>query len=333
MTQNQLYRTLGLGDYHTLLQAIAISPAMIGYLDNQHNVVGELNENFARELMELFTLGVGSFTQADVTEVARAWTGHGLTEDRPPRYRFDPARHDSGAKRLFGVTSNLDGPDVINVILDQRRSVHARFLCRKLWSFFAYPVDAGADEVDDIMATYSAGLSIRDTLRAIFLHPGFRSDRARWALVRSPVEYLVAVMRHTGTDSAQLHPEWWCLGMGQNPFFPPNVNGWGQNRYWLTSTAAWTRLQMVNYLHHEMANRGDLPTVSETVADNPRLYRFTPAQSVNLALQNYRIGQVSAASRQWLVDYVTTVRNSSYYWSERAGLLHLPLLLPELVMA
>lgn len=333
MVQNQLFRTLGLGDYRTLLQAVSIGPAMIGYLDNHHNVAGELNENFARELMELFTLGNGAFSQADVTEAARAWTGHGLDHAQPPQYRFDPTLHDAGPKSLFGASGNLDGRDVIDAILDRRRDVHARYLCRRLWSFFAYPVDAGAQEVSDIMVTYSSNLNIRDTLRAIFLHPGFRSSQARWALVRSPIEYLVAVMRHTGTDCSVLHPEWWCLGMGQHPFFPPNVNGWGQNSYWLSSSAAWTRLEMANYLHHEIAKRGDLPNAAETVADNPRAYRHTPAQAVDLALQNYRIGPVSAASRRWLTDYVSTVRNSSYYWSERFGLLHLPLFLPELVMA
>ncbi|MEL6986049.1 MAG: DUF1800 family protein [Actinomycetota bacterium] len=206
-------------------------------------------------------------------------------------------------------------------------------MCHQLWSFFAYPVEADASEVTDIMATYSSALNIGDTLRAVFLHPDFLSEQARWALVRSPIEYLVAVMRHTGTDCSVLRPEWWCGGMGQNPFVAPKVKGWGQNEYWLTSSAALSRQQMLTYLHEQIAKRGDLPTASEATGSNPRTYRFTAGEAVDLALENYQLGTVSAASRQWLVDYVGTVRSSPHHWSERAGLLYLPLLLPELLMA
>jgi uncharacterized protein (DUF1800 family) len=333
MAQNQLFRTLGLGDYRTLLKQVSVNTAMIRYLDNHHNVAGALNENFARELMELFSLGVGKFTQADATEAARAWTGHGLDDSSPRRYRFDPAKHDHGSKTILGAAGNFNGPDVIDVIVDHRRDDHARFMCHKLWSFFAYPVEADAQEVTDIVPTYSAGLTIRDTLRAIFVHPQFLSDRARWALVRSPIEYLVAVMRHTGTDCSVLHPEWWCTAMGQHPFRPPNVDGWGANNYWLTSSAALARISMLNYLSGEIAKRGDLTDETAATGTNPRNHRHTPAAVVDLALANYGIGPVSGASKQWLIDYVTSLRPTSKYWSERTGLLHLPLLLPELVMA
>jgi uncharacterized protein (DUF1800 family) len=331
MDQNHLFRTLGMGGYHTLLQNVSVGPAMLWYLDNDRNVAGRPNENFARELMELFTTGVGHYTERDVTESARAWTGYGLDDDF--NFRFDPGAHDWGSKTFMGQTGNLDGPGIINVILGQRREAHARFMCRKLWSFFAYPVGLNDQEVTDIMAAHRPHLNVRDTLRAIFLHPDFRSARAHRALVRSPVEWLVAVMRHTRTTCAEAHPEWAVAGMGQVPFEPPNVSGWRQNSYWVTSTAAWAKLHLASRVRYHAANRDDIAEAGEIVSYNPKVYRFTPAQSVDKALTNFQIGPVDPASRQKMIDYVISVRASDHGWSERYGTMLLALLLPELQMA
>lgn len=331
MDQNHAFRTLGLGDYATLLQRVSVGPAMVMYLDNDRNVAGRPNENFARELMELFTIGVGHYTERDVTESARAWTGHGV--DGNDNYRFDGTAHDWNPKTFMGRTGNYDGPDIINIILSERRTVHARFMCRKLWSFFAYPVGLNDSEVTDIMATYSVGLDVRDTLRAILLHPRFRSERARWALVRSPVEWLVALMRLTSTNCAVAHPEWALSGLGQVPFQPPNVSGWRQNEYWITTTAAWAKFHFASRLRYHAVNRDDIADASEITSYNPITYRFSPAQSVDKALWNFKVGPVAAGSRQELIDYVNEVRGSDHRWSERYGTLLLTLLLPELQMA
>ncbi len=331
MDQNHAFRTLGMGSYHTLLHNVSVGSAMIQYLDNDRNIVGRPNENFARELMELFTTGVGHYSESDVTESARAWTGHGVDDD--DNYRFDHAKHDHGTKTFMGQSGNLDGPDIINIILGQRREAHARFMCRKLWSFFAYPVGLNDTEVTDIMATYRVGLNARDTLRAIFLHPSFRSERARWALVRSPIEWLVATMRHTSTTCAIAHPEWAVSGLGQIPFQPPNVSGWRQNEYWVTSTAAWAKLNHASRLRYHAARRDDIADANEITRYNPIVYRFSPEQSVDKALWNFKVGPVDGAGRQKLVDYVNTVRASDHRWSERYGTMLLTLLLPELQMA
>jgi uncharacterized protein (DUF1800 family) len=331
MDQNHAFRTLGMGGYHTLLHTVSIGPAMIKYLDNDRNVAGRPNENFARELMELFTTGVGHYTETDVTESARAWTGHGVDDD--DNYRFDPGAHDWGTKTFMGQTGNFDGPDIINIILGQRREAHARFLCRKLWSFFAYPVGLDDPVVTDIMATYRVQLNVRDTVRAIFHHPQFRSEQARWALVRSPFEYLVAVMRHTSTDCSIAHPEWSVSGLGQVPFQPPNVSGWRQNDYWITSTAAWAKLHLASRLRWHAWKRDDIIDASEIIRYNPVVHRYTPDESVDKALWNFKVGPIAPSSRQRLIDYVDTVRASDHRWSERAGTMMLTLLLPELQMA
>lgn len=331
MDQNHLFRVHGLGSYTTLLHHVSLGPAMIKYLDNNLNVAGKPNENFARELMELFVTGIGHYSEDDVKESARAWTGHGLDDDG--NYRFDGGAHDWDSKTFMGQTGNFDGPDIINIMLGQRQSEHARFICHRLWSFFAYPVGLDASEVTDIMATYQQGRNIRDTLRAIFLHSQFRSEQARAGLVRSPIEYVVAAMRHTSTDCGIAHPEWFLSGMGQRPFFPPNVSGWRQNTYWISAAAGWSKMHMASHLRWRAYNRDDIKDTNEIIDYSPVTFKYTPVESVDKALWNYKLGTVNGDSRQKLIDYVTAQRVSDHRWAERAGLLMLPLLLPEMQMA
>lgn len=331
MEQNQLFRRDGLGDYRTLLQRVSIGSAMVLYLDNDQNVVGKPNENFSRELMELFVTGLGHYSETDVKESARAWTGHGVDDN--DNYRFDASAHDGGIKTFMGQRGNFDGPDIINILLDRRRSAHARFMCHRLWSFFAYPVDLNHWIVTDLMATYQVGLNIRDTLRAIFLHPKFRSEQARNGLIRSPIEYVVAVMRHANMDSATVHPEWFLPGMGQRPFDPPNVSGWRQNEYWISDSAAWSKLNLANQVRWAAYRRDDILQTEEVSGYNPLTFKFTPNQSVNNAIANYGLGSINVDSYRKLVDFVKTERASDHRWTERAGLLMIPLLLPELQMA
>ncbi len=331
MDQNHLFRTLGMGSYHTLLHNVSVGPAMIRYLDNDRNVAGNPNENFARELMELFVTGVGHYSEEDVRESARAWTGHGVDDD--DNYRFDGGAHDWNTKTFLGQTGNLDGPDIINILLGQRRQAHARFLCQRLWSFFAYPVGLDDQVVTDIMPAYSASLNITQALRALFLHPQFRSERARTGLVRSPVEYVVAAMRHTSTDCSVTHPEWFLAGMGQRPFFPPNVSGWRQNEFWISAAAGWSKIHLASHLRWLAYNRDDIADANEVVDWTPVTFKYTPEQSVDKAIWNFKLGAVSPTSRQKLIDYVRAERSSDHRWAERSGLLMLTLLLPELQMA
>src|SRR5690606_7209600 len=128
----RLFRAAGRGPLPALARAMAVQPAMLIYLDNKDNVVGRPNENFARELMELFTLGVNEYTQDDVVAAARAWTGHGIVGNA---YAFRPEKHDNGLKTFFGTTANWDGPGIIDHIYGgSKRATAARFLARKLWS-------------------------------------------------------------------------------------------------------------------------------------------------------------------------------------------------------
>jgi uncharacterized protein (DUF1800 family) len=244
--QNQLFRREGMGSFQTLVQHVAIDPAMLKYLDNAFNTKGNQQENWAREMMELFTLGVDQYSQGDVVSNARAWTGHGLVDPYKftgQVYEFHPTKHDDGAdKTIFGITKNWNGPDVLNEICaGVKRDTMARFIAAKVWSFFAYPnPDAGI--VDTLAAAFVAnGLSVTELVRSVFLHDAFWSPTARNGLVRSPAEYVAAVMRGVNRPASDLNPQWYMAGMGQELFNPPNVSGWRPNGYWLSTAAVSAR--------------------------------------------------------------------------------------------
>ena len=160
--QVQLYRSLALGNFRTLCHQMALTVAMLEYLDNATNAAGSPNQNFARELIELMTLGPGNYTEADVDASARAWTGHGIDDSvQPRRYVFRPTWHDNGTKTFFGTTKNWDGPAIIDEILDNpaKRTIMARFICRKLWGWFAYakPADAVINGLADVFVANNLG--------------------------------------------------------------------------------------------------------------------------------------------------------------------------------
>lgn len=319
--QNQLFRTHGLGNFEDLVQRVSVQPAMLAYLDNDRNVAGSPNENFARELMELFTLGVGNYSESDVTESARAWTGHILNDAEA--YTFTPEAHDWGNKTFFGDTRNWDGPMIIDHIINgPKKNTVARFIATKLWSFLAYPKPESA-VVDSISASFAnSGMEIRALLRAILLHPQFRSTKAKNGLIRTPIEYTVAAMRLAGLPCSVAHPEWTLRTMGQQPFYPPNVSGWKQNGYWINSSALWAKSKFASNIRWRLFDRNELADSSSK----------TPAQAADAALALYGIASPTAATRNALINYVTNERLVTT-WAERAGLLMLPLLIPEFQLA
>lgn len=237
--QNQLYRTSAIGNFLTLTQQMSLEPAMLIYLSNAFNVKTAPNDNFGRELLELFTLGVGNYTEDDVKAAARAWTGHNYNTTTKV-YEFRPTRHDTDLKTFFGTTKNWDGPDIINEILRDnapKRLVAARLIAKKLWEFLAYPRPS-ADIVAALGDVFIANnLEIRPLVQAILVHPQFYSAEAINGLVRTPTEWAVALMAYSGLNSAAIGLYNFAERMGQTVFDPPNVAGWKNNTYWLTTSA------------------------------------------------------------------------------------------------
>jgi uncharacterized protein (DUF1800 family) len=320
--QNRLFRASGRGRLLPLTQAMAVQPAMLTYLDNKDNVVGRPNENFARELMELFTLGVGEYTQDDVVAAARAWTGHGIVSGA---YAFRSDRHDSGQKTFLGTTADWDGPGIISHILEgPKRATAARFIARKLWSFLAYP-DPEPTVLDTITAAFlAADLDVTALARAIFLHDRFWSVEARNGLVRTPVEWIVAVMRATGFPANVVHPEWWDDGMGQEVFWPPNVSGWRPNGYWVSASAAAAKLRLARFLTWKLY---ESPLLRDTS-------NRTVAAAVQEAFDAFHIDAPAPATRAALEGWLTRQRQQPYQgWAEQPNLTTLVMLTPDLQMA
>ena len=320
--QNQLYRSKALGKVDELIQTASVHPAMLIYLDNRANAAGWPNENFARELMELFTLGVGNYSEIDVRESARAWTGHTM-DTNTWSYQFRGDWHDHGNKTFMGDTRPWDGPQIIQHLLrGPAQRVAARFLAKKLWSFLAGPTPSDA-LVDELASAFIAGdMRTKALVRAILVRPEFRSPEVRQGLVRSPFEFIVAALRHSGRSAAEIRPQWLMPGMGQELFRPPNVDGWGTNRYWLSTSASWAKATLADQIGATAGTVGLLEGSEER----------TPAEAVTVALGTFGIAQPSATTRAAMEQFVRAER-SSRKWGERSGLVTLALMSPEFQLA
>jgi uncharacterized protein (DUF1800 family) len=321
--QIDLFRSAGLGRFPDLAKRVAVDPAMLLYLDNHRNRVGSPNENFARESLELFLLGVHRYTQADVVAAARAWTGHGLDASRTA-YVFHAAQHDTGQKTFLGVTKNWDGPDIIDHILTGLTRVDAaRHLAAKLWAFLAYPNPEPAVVAAVADVYLAGGLSVRSLVRAILERPEFWSARARRALVRTPIEYVVASLRATGVPATAARPDWYLRRMGQQPFAPPNVSGWRQNGYWINSSTLWAKADYAGHLRWKARDAGVLPTASPAVS---------AATAVQRAFDLFGVVSPSPRTRSALEAFVTAERATSR-WAEQPNLILSTLLTPDFQLA
>jgi uncharacterized protein (DUF1800 family) len=249
--QNCLLRTLALGRFGPLLQDVSRDAAMLLWLDSNSNIKGRPNENYARELMELFSLGVGNYSEKDVREAARAFTGWHTDGER---FKFAPSAHDGGSKTVLGQTGAWDGGDVVCIVLEQPAA--ARFLVRKFYSFFisenAAPPDGLLQPLWDLFR--KSGYDIAALVRTMLASRHFYSDHAFRQRIKGPVEYVLgavrAVYRRYAEGEADFRPLSQELlvcpisAMGQQLFAPPNVKGWPGGRSWLNTS---TMLERDNF--------------------------------------------------------------------------------------
>jgi len=239
--QNRLFRDMAQGRFDTLALAVARDPAMMIWLDTITDVAAHPNENFARECMELFTLGIGNYSEGDVKEAARAFTGWKF--DRlTGAFRLVARQHDDGTKTVLGQTGNWGGEDVVRILTHSPAS--ARFVAARLWSHFAYPVTPSDAVVGDLAPGFAADLDIGGLVRRMLLHPAFRSAAAKTGLVKQPVEWLVGAARVLAVPIGDTRFVAALRGLGQQPFAPPNVGGWPQNEYWVTTASMLSRLRI-----------------------------------------------------------------------------------------
>lgn len=241
-------RTNALGSFGDLLKAVSKSASILSFLNNQQNRKQHPNENFAREVMELFTMGRGNYTEQDVKEGARAFTGWGFDVDG--NFKFRPAFHDEGTKKFLGKEGNFDGDDVLNIILEQKQT--ALFITQKIYRHFVN------ENLDDNHVKWLANrfyqnqYNIQSLMDDIFTSDWFYKEKNIGANIKSPVELLVGIRR---TLTMQMENEGILLllqkALGQLLFYPPNVAGWPGGKSWIDSSTLMLRLRIPQLLKND----------------------------------------------------------------------------------
>ena len=264
--QNVTLRENALGNFATFLHAIARDPAMVIYLDNAQNRKGTPNENFAREVMELFTLGEGHYHEQDIKEAARAFTGFSLNRETG-YFMFRPFIHDYGDKTVLGRTGNLDGDDVLDILLSRPET--AEFVTAKLWREFVSP-DPDEAQMKRIAARFrSSRYEIKVALQEILTSDAFYAPENRGTLIKSPIDLVVGTMRQFGMRPGETVPfAVAAAGMGQNLFGPPNVKGWPGGEAWINSSTLLARKAFLDRLFRadDLAGRMDASASPEMTA-------------------------------------------------------------------
>ncbi|MEM1071560.1 MAG: DUF1800 domain-containing protein [Planctomycetota bacterium] len=320
--QNQLFRTRATGNLADLLFQIIRDPAMLAYLDNNDSRKGRPNENLARELMELFSLGVGHYSEGDIKEGARALTGYSFEDDG---FVFKRDDHDTGTKRILGRSGPMDGDDFVKAILAQRRC--SEFICRKLYRFFAEEIDIAARSRDLPDGAYqtirgmqramlATKYEIKPVLRELFLAEHFYSPSVMAGQIKSPAMLIVGAVRSMNTPVRDLSILLDAMDlMGQNLFFPPSVKGWDGGRAWINTSTLFVRQNILAYLL-----TGKKPSGYDALADQeafdpmPLIGPLSGAGSNDPAavsdyLLRLALGRTSDAARSEVVGFFETHGN------------------------
>ncbi|WP_202552103.1 DUF1800 domain-containing protein [Ginsengibacter hankyongi] len=246
--QQQLLNTIrenALGNFGDLLREVSKSPAMLSFLNNQQNKKQHPNENFAREVMELFTMGRGNYTEEDVKESARAFTGWGF--NLKGEFVERPFLHDNGNKTFLGKTGNFDGDDIIDILLEQGQT--AKFITQKIYKYFVND-KPDSEKIESLANSfYQSNYDIKKLLTQIYTSDWFYNDKNIGTHIKSPVELLVGIRRLLPMELDK--PEVQLLfqrALGQILFYPPNVAGWPGGKNWIDSSALMLRMRIPQIL-------------------------------------------------------------------------------------
>jgi uncharacterized protein (DUF1800 family) len=295
MRQQQTIRKNAMGNFGTLLRAIARDPAMMSFLDEEWNTFRHVNENYARELLELHTVGVGSYTQTDVVAAATANTGWRINNSTkalrgvgPYASYFDANTHARGSQTFLGkAVTDMD--DVLTVLLAAPQTAH--HIANKMWRYFV-GINAGADKADALAATFrNSGYDIMTLVRAIVTDPAFVSDAAIRTRIRTPLEKLVTVMQALKQpDVTRLggigNYAQWLTDMDYRPFFPPNPAGYPKKRQLLVTSAS-----LMDTLHLVKMTASGMSGTATQVLNRLGLYDVDPATTSAVT------GQLSSQGR------------------------------------
>lgn len=331
--QNSMFRARAFGRFDEMLTAVARDPAMMVFLDNRLNVRTAPNENFARELMELHTLGEGNvYTEKDIQEAARALTGWRITTEPVTREtqaqkRFPmptgaalvPSRFDGGRKTFLGVTGNLDDQDVIRTLA--RLPETAAFVGAKLWRYFAVPDPTPEMLARTTKAYFGSNYSMREVVRTILTSDEMYSDKAyRWR-IKSPVEFVLGFLRSLGLVGATGRSAAYTRSMNQALYAPPGPQGWSKGGAgWIASTTMLARANFAYEVTRLDGQRGQ-------VVDAPAALRAagltgSAARIVDGLADLLVGGDLDAENRQNLIDYLGGEAHFNFAEAQRSGALH-----------
>ena len=332
LDQIQLFRDNGLGSFETLLQKVTRDPAMLIWLDNRQNRKNAPNENFAREVQELFTVGIGNYTEQDIKEAARAFTGHTLDKDN--HYVFNKGQHDTGNKAFQGQSGNFDADDILGILA--RHPATARYLTTQLFTFFVCD-NPDSSTIDRLANTYTtSNFDIRSVLRDMFSGPEFLSPQAFHGQIKQPVELLIGSIKalnvqNVGPDATQA-----LRRMGQDLLNPPDVSGWSGGSAWINSTTLFERFNWGNRL---ASGRDSAKPYFADVAGQVTSKGVTsPEGLVDYYLGLLVDGDATPEARPALLEYLNT--SGPLALDDRAaldlkarGLVHLALAAPTYQLA
>jgi len=310
LKQIGMFRNHGLGDFRTLLVELSKDPAMIFWLDNQTNTSDVHNENYGRELLELFSLGIGNYTEDDVKNCARAFTGWTLKNPIPGaqpfgrhdwEFEFRPDLHDYGEKTFLEETGNWDGADIIDIIVRQQAT--AQFVAMRLHKYFVSDVP-NQRAIDELAEVYMASqYDIRAVMRTLFMSDFFRSPDAYYARVKSPAEHVVGIMRQVDDFT---YPRWGiqdianeCKYMGQDLLNPPSVEGWHTGKEWIDTGIL---VERVNWAASQVGDI-DKPGVRQIIGRLRAKGELSPDAFVDESLDLMGPLEVSERSREALVAF------------------------------
>ncbi len=347
MRQNQLFREHAFGSFRDLTEAILMDPAMMLYLDTQNSRKGMPNENFAREVMELFTLGEGNYTEQDIREVARAFTGYQF--NRVTGEAFHNRRQwDETDKIILGKTGPFTGEDVVNIIFE--KSAAASFMVRKIWEFFVYD-NPSASAIEALAGGFrKADYLMKPLLREIFLSREFYAEAAIRSQIKSPVQYLIQLLKQLEiTEPPAGFPINGQQQLGQTLFMPPNVAGWDWGKAWINTNTLLTRYNLAGFLTKGAEKGGEAMQMERMKTPGmaqaprkagrgwtgpdygkiaPRPLRENPAELVDSLVFRFFQSPVPEKARGSFVEYANSKKGVIFTDKETAELCHLMLSTP-----
>ena len=317
LEQIQMFRDYGLGNYRDLLVELSKNPAMIYWLDNNENHRDAVNENWGRELLELFSLGVSNYTEVDVREASRAFTGWTIAPKIPRlpygrfpwKFEYKEEDHDDGEKTFLGETGKLGGEDIINVIVQQPAT--ARLICRQLYNFFvadevqvpAWTIEDARDEdaLEQMMDAFiDSGYEIKAVLRLMFKSEFFKN--ARFSKIKSPTEVVAGTLKMVGQyrnpDPGMLQIGKEPTYMGQSILDPPSVEGWYTGHEWINSGSLLARINFVA----DRVSDSTLPGIRTIIQSMKSDGVTTPEQLVEAAAEHMGFVEFSKETRDELVE-------------------------------